>query len=73
MGLNTTAHDGIVYSGITKIPKRGKTSAGLSGEDALDRELSWAQAASVEDELYQEVCVPTLYPRITLIQRLGRL
>ncbi|KAG9015448.1 hypothetical protein FRB94_000052 [Tulasnella sp. JGI-2019a] len=52
VGLTTTSEDGTKHAGYSKIPKRHSGSKVLS---EIDEELAWAQAASVEDEIYAEV------------------
>lgn len=52
VGLTTTAEDGTKHTGYTELPKRHDAFKGLS---EIDEELAWAQAASVEEEIYTEV------------------
>lgn len=56
VGLSTTSPDGQVSTGYTVLPqKRLQLGPGESSLFAMDQELSWAQGASVEYELYDEV------------------
>ncbi|KAG8890593.1 hypothetical protein FRB98_007147 [Tulasnella sp. 332] len=52
VGLTTTGEDDTKHIGYTDIPKRHDVSRGLS---EIDEELVWAQAASVEEEIFSEI------------------
>lgn len=60
VGLITKGVDGTARSGSTEVPRRNTVAGGSPDRHTgIDAELVWAQAASVEDELYHEVRLHT--------------
>ena len=59
IGLSTSLPDGTSQTGFMTIPPRVLQEGGISSSEAasMDRELAWAQAASMESELYEEVTI----------------
>ncbi|KAG8902431.1 hypothetical protein FRB99_004494 [Tulasnella sp. 403] len=71
VGMVTKAPDGTLSTGYMEMPSRTKYKDSSSSKFAiLDKELSWAQSASMESELYEEVLreaanLPSTSARVT--------